>query len=103
MQYSLELDDEDKIDHGMAFPMLGKPDYPPGLTICFDDSVFRKLRIDPTQAEEGGIFQFTATAKVTCVTTTDSGSGKCHRVEAQIIAMGIDEDEMEDEAAEAAE
>lgn len=87
---SMELTEDQSYDAVMPIPMPDKPSYPFGLQICLTGDDCEKLGIDPTEATIGGIFNFMASAKITSVSMSDSeNGGECHRIEAQIIAMGV--------------
>ena len=86
---SMELDDEDKLDAPMPIAMPDKPDYPFGLVISLTDAELAKLDLDPADATVGGMFMFTAMARITSVSSNESEGRSCCRVEAQIEQMGI--------------
>src|ERR1700692_4485369 len=92
---SMELDDEEKLDAVMPLPMPNKPDFPYGLRICLTEAEFEKLKLDPEEAEVGGIFHLHGLARITSVSMTDSPEGKCCRVEAQIEDLAIESEDME--------
>jgi hypothetical protein len=91
---SMELDDEEKLDSILPMPM-DKPDYPFGLRICLTEAEFEKLKLDPSEAEIGGMFHLHGLARVTSVSMTDGPNGKCCRVEAQIEDLGIESEDAE--------
>jgi hypothetical protein len=96
---SMELDDEDKMDAAMPYPMPDKPDYPYGLRICLTEKEFSKLGIDPADAFVGGIFHLHALARITSVTASDDGNGSSCRVEATLEDMAIESEDAENEEA----
>lgn len=91
---SMELDDEEKLDAILPFTM-DKPDFPCGLRICLTEAEFEKLKLDPSEAEIGGMFHLHGLARVTSVSMTDGSNGKCCRVEAQIEDLGIESEDAE--------
>lgn len=92
---SMELDDEEKLDAAMPLPMSSRPDFPFGLRICLTEAEFAKLKLDPAEAEVGGMFHLHGLARVTSVSLTDSDNGKCCRVEAQIEDLAIESEDAE--------
>ncbi len=91
---SVELDDEDKLDAERPIPMQA-PDYPYGLRICLTEKEIEKLELDPSDAKVGGTFHLMAMARVTSVSMTDSDDGPCHRIEAQIEELSIEDEDQE--------
>lgn len=94
---SMELDDEDKLDAVTPMPMPDRPEFPYGLRISLTEKEFEKLGLDPADAEVGAIFHLHAMARVTCVNASDTPSGKCCRVEAQIEDLEIESEDEENE------
>ena len=92
---SMELDDEEKLDAAQPIAMADKPEFPYGLRICLTEAEFKKLELDPKDAEVGGIFHGHFLARVTSVTATDSPDGACCRVEAQIEDLEIESEDEE--------
>lgn len=86
---SMELDDDDKLDAPMPYPMPDKPDYPYGLRICLTDKELAKLGIDH-DCDVGDSITFGAKAKVTSKTCTDGDGGHSCRVELQITDMDVE-------------
>lgn len=93
---SMELDDDDKLDAVMPFPMPDKPEFPYGLRICLTGKEFQKLDLDPSDAEVGAIFRGHFLARVTSVSTSDGEYGSNCRVEAQIEDLMIESEDEED-------
>ena len=74
-------------------------EYPYGLCICLCNDELEKLGLTDLPAV-GDMLHIHAMAKVTSVSSNDTGAGENRRVELQIVAMvGEDEDE-ENEASE---
>jgi hypothetical protein len=97
LMVSMELDDEDKLDSIMPIEMPSKPDFPWGLRICLTEAEFEKLKLDPTDAEVGGIFHMHGLARITSVSHTEGENGKCCRVEATIEDLAIESEDEENE------
>jgi hypothetical protein len=90
---NMEMDDEDKLDAIMPMPMANKPDFPFGLRICMNEKDFEKLKMDhPTTEDVEGTFTFKAMARITNVSASSDGGDPCCRVECQIEAMKILDD-----------
>lgn len=92
---SMELDDEDQLDHPAPLPLPEKPEFPYGLRICLTEKEFEKLDIDPADAFVGGIFHLHGLARITSVSSSDGNMGKCFRVEAQIEDLAIESEDAE--------
>ena len=93
---SMEFSDEDKLDAPMPIP-TNKPDYPWGLRISLTEKEFEKLGLDSKDAVVGGIFHLHALARVTFASHSDSETGPCCRVEAQIEDLAIESEDAENE------
>lgn len=93
----MELDDEDKLDAAGPYPLPSKPDYPYGLQICLTHKEFEKLGLDPSEAFVGGIFHMHALARITSVSANDGASGPSCRVEAQIVSMAVESEDLEND------
>ena len=92
---SMELDDDDKIDHVTASPMLNS-DFPYGLRIALTEKEFEKLGLDHAEAEVGGIVHGHFIGRVTsCHAEKES----C-RVEIQIEDLEIESEDEENEEKE---
>lgn len=91
---SMELDDEEKLDACQPLP-CSKPDYPYGLRICLTEAEFKKLDLDPADAQIGGIFHLHGLARITAISSNDSDNGPCCRVEAQIEDLEIESEDAE--------
>lgn len=70
------------------------PKYPWGLCLSLEDETLSKLGIDGELPKAGDVIQFTALAKVTNSSTsesetTDGATKECRRVELQITDMGV--------------
>lgn len=94
---SMELDDEDKLDSLMPYPMPEKPDYPYGLRICLTHKEFEKLDLDPSMAVVGGMVHLHAIARITSVSAEDGDGGSKCRVEMQIEDMDIESEDSEND------
>lgn len=92
----MELDDDDKMDAVMPYPMPDKPDYPYGLRICLTHAELQKLGLE-ADCEVGDYLDLRAFATVTSVTKTEGSDGPCCRVEMQIEKLAV-EDEMAEES-----
>lgn len=88
---SLEMDDERKLDSVHPIAMPEKPDFPYGMRISMTHDDLAKLGLDPEDARHGGVFTFTAKAKITDVSHHEDDAGKHSRVEAQITHMCVDD------------
>lgn len=97
---SMELDDEEKLDFTSPIAMPDKPDFPYGLRISLTEKEFAKLKLDPSDCKVGEIFHGFFMARVTCVSSNDSGDGQCCRVEAQIEDLGLESEDEENKAGE---
>ena len=92
---SMELDDEDKIDALMPIAMPDKPDFPYGLRISITEKEFKKMGVDMSDVNVGGMFHLHGLARVTSVSKTDGPEGECCRVEAQIEDLAIESEDEE--------
>ena len=95
---SMELDDDEKIDHTIAMPPL-KPDFPYGLKIALTEKEFEKLGLDSSVAEVGCMVHGHFMGRITSVNQNQDDDGEqCCRVEIQIEDLEIEsEDEENDE------
>lgn len=95
---SMEMDDEEQLDAPMPIA-AERARYPYGLRICLTESEFKKLGIDPEEAEVGGIFHLHGLARITCVSSNEYEGHSSLRVEAQIEDLSIEsEDDENDDA-----
>ena len=96
--WSMELDDEDKLDTLQPIPMPSKPDFPYGLKLCLTMADFKNLKCEPPGSDEvGGMFEFRAMARITSInTSSDDGRQDC-RVECQIEQMRICSEDGDDD------
>lgn len=90
---SLELDDESKLDAPQPIAMDTKPDFPYGTRISLTHLELKKLGL-AADCSVGDVLAFSAHARVMHVSHNQSedGSESC-RVELQIQAMSVDEDD----------
>lgn len=93
---SMELDDEESADAIMPIPMATKPTFPYGLCITLTGDELDKLGLDHDDAKVGGMFMFSAMARITSVSTSEGEDNCSCRVEAQIEAMCVDGSEPDD-------
>lgn len=79
------------------------PRYPYGLSLCFNDDVLKKLKLDFTDVNVGETLHLFAFAKVTGKSMNeDADAGANQRIELQITHLsGEDEDEENAEAPKA--
>lgn len=94
----MEYDDEDRLDQILPIPMNKRPDYPCGLRITLTEKEMSKLGIDSGEAEIDGLVHLFAIAKVTSIShNTSSNGNECCRIELQIINLGIESEDSEEE------
>ena len=93
---SMEHDDEAKMDQILPLPMLRKPDFPCGLKICLTGEEFKKMELDPSDAEVGGLVHIVAMARVTSVSHDRRDDKHNWRVEMQIEDMSIESEDDEE-------
>lgn len=79
---------------------LSSSPYPYGLCICLTHKELEKLKIDHSNWAIGDIYHLHALAKVTSISTNDSEDGENCRIELQIIALGAESEDDENEEAE---
>lgn len=80
---------------GYSMPLeSGAPVYPWGLSITLGDEQLEKLGLEPP--EVGDLLDSRMMLKVTSVSVNETTSGKCCRVEAQIIMMAVEDEESEE-------
>lgn len=93
--------EQGKDSPAVAYPMSaesGQPVYPWGLCITLNDEQIEKLGLE--LPEVGDLLDARVMMKATSVSQNETTSGKCCRVECQIIMMAVeDEDEEEMPAA----
>lgn len=95
---SMEMDDEDKLDAVMPYPMSDKPDYPYGLRICLTEKELDKMGLDHRDAVVGGTIHGHFLARITSVSSNeDENSGSGCRVELQITDLDIESEDEENE------
>ena len=94
---SMELDDEDKLDAVMPIAMPAKPDFPYGLQICLTEKEFKKLDLDPSEAQVGGMVHGHFMGRITSVSASDNDGGSCCRVEIQIEDLAIESEDAEND------
>jgi Major coat protein-like len=99
MMKSMELEDDDKIDHLVASPML-KSDYPYGLRIALTEKEFEKLGLDHTAAEVGGVVHGHFIGRVTSCSADKTEDGEHCRCEIQIEDLEIESEDEENEEKE---
>lgn len=68
------------------------PVYPYGLSISLTNDELEKLGLE-ADCEVGDVISFDVMAKVTCVSETETTSGKSCRIELQITHMGFGDDD----------
>ena len=90
---SMELDDEDKLDAPMPYPISSKPDYPYGLRICFCEKELKKLNLDIP--EIGDMIDMRAMGTVTSVSINKTDGEDCCRVEIQIERIALENEDKE--------
>lgn len=78
----------------------GGPIYPWGLSLRFDDAVLKKLSVDISDWEVGDLFHLFCMAKVTSKSENDTTDGKKCCVELQIVAIGAESEDKENEEVE---
>jgi hypothetical protein len=93
----MALDDEDILDMPLPYPVAQKPEYPWGLRIVLTDAEFQKLDLDPSEAFVGGIIHLHALARITSVSSNDSGDGASSRVEMQIQSLCVESEDAEND------
>ncbi len=94
---SMELDDDDQLDHVAMFPML-ESRYPSGLRLALTHKEFEKLGCDPSVAVKDAIIEGRFKGRIKSVHFPEE-KGAC-RVEVQLEELGL---ECEDEETEAHE
>ncbi len=92
----MSLDDDEKLDMVTPIAMPDAPEYPYGLRISLTEAEMAKMGIDPAEAVRGGYFMLHALCCVTSINFTDSESGQCCRLEAQIEQATVDGDDEPD-------
>jgi hypothetical protein len=92
---SMEMTDDEKLDAPTPIAMPEKPEFPYGLRISLTEAEFKKLKLEGSDAEVGGIFHGHFLARVTSVSKTDGPDGPCCRVEAQIEDLSIESEDVE--------
>ena len=75
-------------------PMSEVNKYPYGLCICLTNDEIEKLDLDD-DVEAGDMMHGFFMAKVTSVSKNDTGDGQKTRVEMQIVAMGVEDENAE--------
>ena len=91
---SMELDEIASYD--APLPLGGpKPRFPYGLRICLTDEEFKKLDLDPSEAEIGGLVHLHAMARITSVSANSDEDGDHCRVELQIEDLDIESEDAE--------
>ena len=96
---SMELDDDEKLDTLAAIP-VSKPDYPCGLRISLTEKEFKKLDLDHTEAEVGGMVHGHFMGRITSVSSREQDDGANCCVEIQIEDLEIESEDEENEAGE---
>lgn len=80
-----------------AMPMSEISQYPWGLTLTLTHDELEKLGVDISNFEVGDMFHLAAMTKVTSVSENETEAGKCSRVELQIVALGAESEDAENE------
>ena len=94
---SMELSDDEKLDYPMPLPMK-RPDFPCGLILTITEREIEKLKIDPDDAEIGGLVHLFAMARVISVNRNQDDKGKeCCRIGLQIEDLGFESEDDEEE------
>lgn len=104
VMYSLEYDDEDKIDFSSPIPMSERPEFPYGARICLTDKEFEKMKMTPADTAEmavGGMIHGHFMAKITSVSADATEDGEHRRVELQITDLCLESEDAENAAAKA--
>lgn len=84
---SMERSDDEKFDAMSSYPSV-RPDYPPGLMICFTEVELEKLGL--SIPENGDMLDLRAFATVTSVSEMTDGGGKRTRVEMTIEKIAVE-------------
>ena len=94
---SMEMDDDEKLDHLQVSPGLAS-NHPYGLRIALTEKEFEKLGLDSRTAQVGEIVHGQFMGRVTHCSHDENEHGEHCRVEIQIEDLGLeDEDEEYDE------
>lgn len=88
---------EERSNAGL-WPVGDAPKYPHGLAICLNTETLEKLGVDHEDWEFGDLFDLRCMAKVTSVSEQETEGGKDCRIELQIVMMGAESEDDEDEA-----
>ena len=96
----MRLTSEEKMEEGMMMP-FNQHEYPYGLSISLDNTTLEKLGVDHDNFEIGDIYDLRAMARVTSVSSNETESGECCRVEMQIVMLGCENESSEDDEEEA--
>ena len=76
------------------------PIYPYGTSLRFDNEILEKLGVDISDWEVGDMFHLFSMAKVTSKSENDTTDGKRCCVELQIVAIGAESEDAENEEVE---
>lgn len=88
---SLELDDDEKLDYPRPMPMT-VPDYPCHATFALTEREFKKMKLDPAEADLGDYVSFTGRACIKHIhpPERDKRQDDC-RVEFQICDLDFED------------
>ena len=90
----MRMTSEEKMEANMPFS-FNQSEYPYGLSISLDQNTLAKLDVDHEDWQIGDIFDLRCMARVTSVSENETESGKCCRVELQIVMMGAESESNE--------
>lgn len=91
----LELDDEEKTDFCAPMP-CGRPDYPYGTRVSFDQGTLRKLKKSAGDFAVSDMIYMRCFGVVTSISADASESGTNERVEIQIQKIGMGNENTEE-------
>lgn len=95
----MEKTPEQMMKDASPFSIGSQSKYPYGLSICLGHEELEKLGLD-TDCEVGDFIHLFCLAKVTSVSTSDTGEGEKCRIELQITHMGCESEDEENKEEE---
>jgi hypothetical protein len=83
--------------------IVNEPDYPYGLSVCFDNTTLEKLDLDTDDVEVGDFIHIHALAKVTCVSKNQINGESNSRIELIMTHISAEDEDNESDEEEAVE
>lgn len=93
---SMEIEPEERSETGIMPETCPQPLYPYGLTLCFNDQVLDKLKVDTSDWSVGDVFHLFAFARITSISENETTDGSKKRIELQITDLSGEDENSEE-------